>query len=391
MCPVESSPNYQSVKIKKKNILRERSKNTPPNPKSLIDLDEIPEQYRRTFSNDNFLLCDSKAHGEVPTGRVLVFCTRRNLEILRECDVWYVDGTFKVAPTIFTQLFTVLGNVPAIVGNDDCLKVPLPLAYALLSSKEEEQYTAVFEALSSAADEYGIRDFEPRFVMSDFELGIVNAVFLAFNNCDIELCFFHLKQSEYRHIQELGLQVAYCNPDDSTVRDFCHMLAALAYVPVRHVKAAFVALKDVAPEIPKIPDLIEYFGVTYVVGVPGAGRRRAVPPRYCPKLWNIYEATLEGRAATNNASEGWHNRFAHLVDRKHPDLHSLLNHLKKEQGDTEISILELRMGRKIKAAPRKKWAQHHERVRTTVRSFETFGMPRIVEYLELVSQHVSLV
>lgn len=81
----------------KKQIRHNRNKNTAANPRSLADLDEIPDLYRRTFAGDNFLLLDSKAYDEVPNGRVIVFATRRNLEVLRECDVWYVDGTFKVS------------------------------------------------------------------------------------------------------------------------------------------------------------------------------------------------------------------------------------------------------------------------------------------------------
>ena len=81
----------------KKQIRRERSKTTPQNPRSLMDLMEIPELYRQTFSGDNFLLYDSRAYDEIPNGRVIVFGTRRNLELLLECDIWSVDGTFKVS------------------------------------------------------------------------------------------------------------------------------------------------------------------------------------------------------------------------------------------------------------------------------------------------------
>lgn len=259
----------------------------------------------------------------------------------------------KVAPTIFTQVFTILGYIPAIVGNPNCKHVALPLVYALMSSKEEEQYNAVFESLHATANEYGIEELEPSVINSDFELAIINAVFANFSETDLQLCFFHLKQSSYRKIQNLGLQAAYNDPENSDVRDFCHMMAGLAYVPVDHVKEAFLAVSGEAPDVPHIPEYIDYFKKNYVIGVPGAGRRRAVPPRYPPNLWNVYNATLEGKAATNNASEGWHNRFAGMLDKSHPDIYNLLEALKKEQGDTEISILELRMGRTIKAAPKK--------------------------------------
>lgn len=392
----------------KKSVQRERKKTTPSNPKRLVDLGDIPEKYRRTLSGDNFLLYDSKAHEEIPEGRVLVFATKRNIQVLRECEDWYVDGTFKVSfcyfemtfllsssiilfvqvsPNIFTQLFTILGGVPRIPGDATSEKVPLPLVYALLSSKEEEQYTAVLDAVLSAADDYRIEELRPENVMSDFELAIINAITAAFPDVNVQLCYFHLKQSSFRHISELGLRVPYVQ--DVAVREYFHMMAGLAYVPVREVKTAYRLLIREAPDVPRIDEFNSYFNATYVNGVPGAGQRPRVPPRFAPDTWNIYDATLQERAATNNASEGWHNRFMQMVAKNHPDIYTLIDELQQEQGDTEIAILELRMGRKIKAAPKKKWLDHHRRVRDTVRGYPTYGRERILEYLRIVSHHIS--
>lgn len=66
-----------------------------------------------------------------------------------------------------------------------------------------------------------------------------------------------------------------------------------------------------------------------------------------------HDAVLDGDT-TNDPCEGWHNRLARMLNRHHPDLYSPLNALKKEQGDAEISILELRMGRKKKTTLKKK-------------------------------------
>ena len=44
----------------------------------------------------------------------------------------------KNSPTIFTQVFTILGHVPAVIGDPKSQTVALPLVYALLSSKSEE-------------------------------------------------------------------------------------------------------------------------------------------------------------------------------------------------------------------------------------------------------------
>ena len=85
----------------KKSIRRNRAENTPPNPRTLAELQEIPDLYQRTFGGDDFLQYDSK--DQIEGGRVLVFATKRNLEILRECDMWFADGTFKVN-FFFTKL-----------------------------------------------------------------------------------------------------------------------------------------------------------------------------------------------------------------------------------------------------------------------------------------------
>lgn len=282
-----------------------------------------------------------------------------------------------------------MGSVPIVPGTPESKTIALPLVYSLLSSKEEVQYRTVFESVSSAAENYGV-DLNPSRINSDFEVAIINSAKDIFPDANIQLCFFHLKQSAYRKVQQLGLVRAYQDRNDSSVRDFIHMMCSLAYVPVNDVARAFRILKEKAPENPQIEEFVDYFGRTYVIGVPAQGRRQAVAPRYHPLLWNVYLAALEGKAATNNAEEGWHNRFAQMVGRNHPDLYTLLDELKKEQGDTQISILEHKMGRKVKCAPKKKWVDAHEQLRGTVGTYATYGIRRVFEYLKLVSHNVTL-
>ncbi|XP_043465737.1 uncharacterized protein LOC122500730 [Leptopilina heterotoma] len=105
-------------------------------------------------------------------------------------------------------------------------------------------------------------------------------------------------------------------------------MCALAFVP--------------ATDVPK---------VTYIRGKTARGRRKAVPVRYEPKLWNQYDAVLQGIARTNNASEGWHNRFQVLLGRYHPSLYAFLNELQQEQGETECMQRQLQLGQKIRALP----------------------------------------
>ena len=91
-----------------------------------------------------------------------------------------------------------------------------------------------------------------------------------------------------------------------------------------------------------------------ISGKPARGRRRAVAPRYPPKIWNQYETAVTKSHRTNNVSEGWHNRFRVVVVKHHPDLYTAIGELQKEQGYTEICVAELSMGKKVKYAPKKK-------------------------------------
>lgn len=387
----------------KKAMRRERRKNLPPNPKKLSDLGELPDQYQRTLQGERFLIWDSghddesdeddyeeeeEQQEQVGANRVLVFSTRRNLELLCQSSTWFVDGTFKVTPDLFTQVFTVLGlrrrNVVAGEG------VPLPFAYALLSSKRTNQYTAALRAVKNAVDAYRINECNPTRIISDFELAIINAAQAVFPDVPVQCCLFHLGQSLYRKIQAEGLQQAYNNPEDRSIKQYTHMILALAYVPLEDVRTACDLLRDDVPD--ELLEIMDYFKVTYVVGRPARGRRAAVAPRYPPPLWNVYNATVNDTAKTNNASEGWHNRFRLLLGKHHPDMYTFLKEIQKEQADTEVSIAELSLGKKVKAAPKKKWLELQARVRSVALRYddEFKRENRLLDYLRTIGYNVNL-
>ena len=60
-------------------------RNMFPNPQTLDEIPKIPQKYQLTTNGDQFLVFHSDFH----------FCFRSWLQLLSECDYWYVDGTFK--------------------------------------------------------------------------------------------------------------------------------------------------------------------------------------------------------------------------------------------------------------------------------------------------------
>ncbi|KAF0732007.1 MULE domain-containing protein, partial [Aphis craccivora] len=93
----------------------------PSNSRSMNELHELPIQFKQTIAGEQFLLYDS-------------------FEDIDYHPTWFVDGTFKVIPTIFFQLFTILGPTTQTTNGTDQV-IGLPLVYALLESKEEAAYS----------------------------------------------------------------------------------------------------------------------------------------------------------------------------------------------------------------------------------------------------------
>lgn len=81
-----------------------------------------------TAKGDSFLLHDS---GEGDSERILIFATERNLSCLAQATTWFADGTFKVTPEQFYQLYTVHATVNGVV---------VPMVYGLLPNKSEATY-----------------------------------------------------------------------------------------------------------------------------------------------------------------------------------------------------------------------------------------------------------
>ena len=91
--------------------------------------------------------------------RILIFGRPRSLEILHFSKVWYCDGTFKVAPTIFAQVYIILAEALN------------SLIFALLPNKQEKTYDKLFDMLNLLKTGSNLRS-----VSCDFELSVINTI-----------------------------------------------------------------------------------------------------------------------------------------------------------------------------------------------------------------------
>ena len=123
------------------------------------------------------------------------------------------------------------------------------------------------------------------------------------------------------------------SPRTSRGSSTAHSMCALAFVPKERVPEIFDMWYNEIPD--EFVPVATYFETTYKRGVPARNRRRAVRVHYAPVLWDHYNCVLSVTARTDNASEGWHNRFQVLVARRHPSIYSFLKELQKEQAAVE--------------------------------------------------------
>ena len=281
-----------TVPLIKRTIQRARQHNNLPltNPTSLTEL-EFPEPFTQTINGHPFLLYDSGPSNN----RILLFSTQRNLDLMTQCNHWYADGTFKSAPQLFTQIYTIHAMKYDNV---------IPTIFVLMPNKTQSSYNQLFSALKRLKP-----NLNPISIMTDFEQSAINSIKEAFPHALQRGCFFHLSQCLWRKIQQIeGMQEKYKTDPDFALQ--IRHLAALAYVPEADVMTSFENLLDSQYYTENegfLQPLIDYFEDTWIGRMDRRNRRRQ--PLFPISLWNCHEAAKSGLPRTNNSVEGWHRGF----------------------------------------------------------------------------------
>ena len=118
----------------------------------------IPERYQKTNDGHQFLLHDS-GPGEDP--RMLIYATQCYLQFLSTARHWLMDGTFKIVPELFSQLYTI----HALCGSQS-----IPCVYGLLPNKRQVMYMSFLEKLKEAD-----ATLNPDTVTTDYEVATSGA------------------------------------------------------------------------------------------------------------------------------------------------------------------------------------------------------------------------
>ena len=135
--------------------------------------------------------------------RILMFGTRRNLKVLKACELWLVDGTFKTTPKYFYQLYRVHGSYQWTV---------LPLVYGFLPDKSKTTYPTFFGHLKTLKP-----GLAPKTILVDLEKAVTNALQTGFPLTELQGCNLHFCRCILRHISLKGLKRRYEEDADLTL------------------------------------------------------------------------------------------------------------------------------------------------------------------------------
>ncbi|KRY31149.1 hypothetical protein T01_13745 [Trichinella spiralis] len=236
-----------------------RAKRFPRLPEHRHDL-VIPDQFKTTKSGEDFLLCQSNCR------HILVFATGTNIRLLAACRTWGMDGTFKIVPQWYQQLFTIHAFVAGKL---------VPAVYCLCTGKDIGTYGYIFQALIDKAAVLEV-DLNPDTIICDFETALIPAIRGYFPNTRVQGCCFHFCQAVHRKVGELGLKTRY-RTEEPTKRKI-RMLLATAFLPVPHVNTGVSLLE--AGTTGNLSALFQYF------------RQEWMTDERLP-LWNVYNVNVE--------------------------------------------------------------------------------------------------
>ncbi|KRZ85073.1 hypothetical protein T08_12192 [Trichinella sp. T8] len=201
---IESCPvgEHLAYKMKKKALLKKRSaEETKPIPAiydeeaSAASAEPSTSGHFPLFKRDNednagedFLLweCASK--------HILIFSTADKIRLLAAMKTWAMDGTFKVVPQWYQQLFTIHAFVAALLNKVAVIGVNL----------------------------------NPQTIICDFETALIPAIQGYFPNTRVQGCYFHFCQAVHRKVGELGLKARYRTEEET--RKKIIMFLAIAYL-----------------------------------------------------------------------------------------------------------------------------------------------------------------
>ena len=156
--------------------------------------------------------------------RIIAYSTKKLLKIFRERKA-SGDGTFKVCPTLWKQLYIVMVKFSHSW---------IPVVYALLPDKTKETYFTFFYMVKKQIKDMKLK-CNLQSIRTDFEVGAMKASAAAWKVVP-KGCYYHFTQAGWRYVQNNNMASAYLNDNNEDFSLFVKCVLSLPHVPLRDIE-----------------------------------------------------------------------------------------------------------------------------------------------------------
>ncbi|CAF0954419.1 unnamed protein product [Adineta steineri] len=342
----------------KRNVRRWREETSTAAIPLDINFPVIPDKYYRTTRDTLFLRNDTGPNSD----RMLIFFTDEQRDIMENATDFFIDGTFKVVPEIFFQLFVIHALYRDHI---------FPVLFVLLPGKSGKIYTKMINDIMKL-----VPAWSPQRLMMDFEKAAMNMITGRFPIVELSGCFFHLSQSVQRFLQNNGLKKNY--ETDLTFADNIHQILALSFLEPNEVINGFNHLCTYLDDEYQI--VLDYIEDNYIGRLRGRSRRVATFPVH---FWNMTERVKNNMHRTNNNIEAWHRKLNCAFQCTHPNLWTFMDKLIKEENNIHSDIINAMAGRQ----PRKR---QNESLNTRLYNLVQNPHPNVQDQLKHIGRLLSM-
>ncbi|XP_003739324.1 uncharacterized protein LOC100899062 [Galendromus occidentalis] len=227
---------------------------------------------------------------------------------LCSAPVVHMDGTFRVVPKLFLQLYSLHAFYRGEI---------IPMAFFLLPNKQMETYGRMFSLLKNYAHTIGVT-FNPPGFQLDFEVATFKSIEESFPLATVRGCSLHFAQCLWRKVQDLALKHYYKDPN---VKRLMRSVGALALVPLSHVDDAWLDIEAEAPSSDHPAHVAVESFKEYVIGT-WLENAAVFPRSLCNHFRNF-------GARTTNHLEGWHQGLNRGIGRSHVNIFEMIAYLQK--------------------------------------------------------------
>ena len=283
------------------------------------------DEFRSKIEDLNIVDQHEEASDRSRPPRVLTVSSPFCLNLLGVCKKGSVDGTFKIAPSNWAQIFILMAKY------DDKW---VPVAFSFLPDKKESSYKLFFAMIEFELQRRGIQISLEK-LLCDFEIGIQKAALSVFETLIVLGCFFHFGQSVWKHAQQEKL--AQLCEHNLKFKQFIRQCISLPMVRLEELQDTIDELRREDFEDSEHNNLKEEF-LNYIqtVWVDGV---------YPPQTWNCFRRKDDN---TNNSQEAYNGVLNRLIQVSHPNPYVLLSHLQSELSNAQFTIEKSKKAKKVK-------------------------------------------